>query len=131
MPECVTTITITITSRPQSFINESPAVDDRTTPCSGNEPFYCSPSVKLLPGVQLPKDANQWKDADNFFKVHLVPRVCLEDTVDGMNHVLCTGIYEFFAKPTSHPINFQINTFPEVTNSMDKVIIRYVDIKES
>ena len=64
---------------------------------------YPSP-VDLLPVIGLPKEAGEWKEADSFFKVHLVPRMCMEGTVDGMNDVLCKGIYDYFAKKSHNNI---------------------------
>ena len=64
---------------------------------------YPSP-VDLLPVIGLPKEAGKWKEADSFFKVHLVPRMCMEGTVDGMNDVLCKGIYDYFARKSQSNI---------------------------
>ena len=64
---------------------------------------YPSP-VDLLPVIGLPKEAGEWKEADSFFKVHLVPRMCMEGTVDGMNDVLCKGIYDYFARKSHNNI---------------------------
>ena len=52
----------------------------------------------------------EWEEADAFFRDHLTPRVCREGTAEGMNTVLCNGIYEYIAcrslnkiPPHQHP----------------------------
>ena len=57
----------------------------------------CPKTVELLPALTLPKDAGEWEEADAYFRDHLTPRVCREGSVEGMNDVLCNGIYEYFA----------------------------------
>ena len=73
-------------------------------PCTTSVPLHNPATVDLFPAVDLPKEASEWEEADSFFRVHLVPRVCMEETVDAMNHVLCTGIYDFFAKRNNNKI---------------------------
>ena len=46
-------------------------------------------NVHFLPVINLPKEAGVWKEANSFFKEHLVPRVLVESIADVMNDVLC------------------------------------------
>ena len=65
---------------------------------------HCPTSIEFLPAINLPREASEWHEADTFFKVHVVPRVCSERTVDDMNNVLCKGIYEYFARKSHNKI---------------------------
>ena len=54
-------------------------------------------NVHLLPRINLPKEASEWKEADCYFREHLVPKVYMGTDIDEMNRVLCSEVYEYFA----------------------------------
>lgn len=66
--------------------------------CDVNKPPYCPKAVDFLPNIELPRKPDEWKKANNYFQVHLVPNVCMRETVDDMNATLCKGIYGYFAQ---------------------------------
>ena len=107
-------------SQPQAH-QAPPTPEDATCPASDipstlpSSEFQCCPTVvDLLPAVDLPRVGSEWDEADNFFRVYLVPRVCMEETVDAMNHALCKGIYDFFARQSNNkmPIKQHLHQHP-------------------
>ena len=78
----------------------SQAVPEVPASSSGAHPTpeHGPTNVDLMPAISLPKEADEWREADSFFKVHLVPRMCMERSVNGMNDVLSKGIYDYFAR---------------------------------
>lgn len=130
-PTASTTISATSISRTQEDAT-CPSTDFPLTQCTTSVPLCGLATVDLLPSVDLPREVSEWEEADSFFRVHLVPRVCREETVDGMNHALCTRIYDFFARtnnnempsnqhPRQHPstANQHVDTLPRLTNTIN------------
>ena len=61
-----------------------PATDSRQSP-STLDPFFC------------PKNNQEWEEADEHLRSIVVPAVLTATSVDERNHVLCQGIYNYFA----------------------------------
>ena len=81
---------------PTSVIHEldNAFIYDVATPNSSTK----DPSTsQLLPNLLLPKSTDVWLEAEKFFHVEVVPKVCNAQTVDDMNSILCTEIYCYFA----------------------------------
>ena len=75
-------------------------------------------------------------EADAFFRDHLTPRAYREETDEGMNTVLCNGIYEYIAcrsqnkiPPHRHPI--QRNQRPPKTRGKHQRTVKALKEKQA
>ena len=74
---------------------------------SANPHLPPSLSFKTLPHIKVPKTEEEWRTADDFFRLNLVPEVCASHSVDEMNDILSKGIYEHLYK-SNNPGNHHL-----------------------